>query len=121
MAPCFNNLRLVSTFMLTQRKRNVFVVRINTALWGQLSVNKPWCWQGDGGQEWTIRASAGDLQGYITRRGALGCSASKWGLGVFHSILGNDLHYEASEHFTRVPERVVVVRGTVLQLSQNET
>lgn len=69
MAPCFNNLRLISTFRLTQRKRNVFVVRINTALWGQLSVNKPWCWQSDGGQEWTIRASAGDLQGYITRRG----------------------------------------------------
>lgn len=41
--------------------------------------------------------------------GALGGSASKWGLGVFRSILGNDLHYEASEHFTRVPERVVVV------------
>lgn len=55
--------------------------------------------------------------------GALGGSASKWGLGVFHSILGNDLHYEASEHFTRVPERVVVlwVGGrSVLQLSQNE-
>lgn len=69
MAPCFNNLRLVSTFRLTQRRRNVFVVRINTALWGQLSVNKPWCWQSDVGQEWTIRASAGDLQGYITRQG----------------------------------------------------
>lgn len=69
MAPRFNNLRLVSTFRLTQRKRNVFVVRINTALWGQLSVNKRCCWRGDGGQEWTIRASAGDLQGYITRRG----------------------------------------------------
>lgn len=40
--------------------------------------------------------------------GALGGSASKWGLGVFHSILGNDLHYEASKHFTRVPERVLV-------------
>lgn len=58
--------------------------------------------------------------------GALGGSASKWGLGVFHSILGNDLHYEASEHFTRVPERVVVVvfwvgGRSVLQLSQNET
>lgn len=41
--------------------------------------------------------------------GALGGSASKWGLGVFHGILGNDLHYEASEHFTRVPERAAVV------------
>lgn len=69
MAPCFNNLRLVSTFWLTQRKRNVFVVRINSVLWGQLSVNKPLCWQGDGSQEWTIRVSAGDLQGYITRQG----------------------------------------------------
>lgn len=69
MAPCFNNLLLVSTFSMTQRKRNAFVVRINIALWGQLSVNKACCWQGDGGQEWTIRVSAGDLQGYITRRG----------------------------------------------------
>lgn len=51
--------------------------------------------------------------------GARGGSQSKWGLGVFHSILDNDLHYEASEHFTRVPERVVV--GAVLELSQNET
>lgn len=87
MAPCFNNLQLVRTFRLTQRKRNVFVVRINTALWGQLRVNKPWCWQSDGGQEWTIRASAGDLQGYITRwglweaqhlSGDLGSSAAFW-------------------------------------------
>lgn len=69
MAPCFNNLLLVSTFSMTQRKRNAFVVCINIALWGQLSVNKACCWQGDGGQEWTIRVSAGDLQGYITRRG----------------------------------------------------
>lgn len=39
----------------------------------------------------------------------MGVSASKWGLGVFHSILGNDLHYEASEHFMRGPERVAVM------------
>jgi len=51
--------------------------------------------------------------------GAEGGSESKWGLGVFHSILGNDLHYEASEHFTRAPERAVV--GAVLWLGQNET
>lgn len=51
--------------------------------------------------------------------GAQGGTESKWGLGVFHSIPDNDLHYEASEHFTRVPERVVV--GAVLELSQNET
>lgn len=69
MALCFNNLRLVSTFRLTQRRGNIFVVRINTALWGQLNVNKPCCSQDDGRQEWTIRASAGDLQGYITRQG----------------------------------------------------
>lgn len=43
--------------------------------------------------------------------GALGGSASKWGPGVFNSILGNDLHYEASEHFTRVPERVVAAEA----------
>lgn len=57
--------------------------------------------------------------------GALGGFASKWGLGVFHSILGNDLYYEASEHFMRVPERAVVVvveaAGADLQLSQNKT
>lgn len=41
--------------------------------------------------------------------GAAGVLASKWGLGVFHSILGNDLHYEASEHFMRVPEGVAVM------------
>lgn len=66
------------------------------------------------------RASAG----IHNTAGALGGFASKWGLGVFHSILGNDLYYEASEHFTRVPERVMVmevVAGAVLQLSQNET
>lgn len=41
--------------------------------------------------------------------GATGVVASKWGLGVFRSILGNDLHYEASEHFMRAPERVAVM------------
>lgn len=41
--------------------------------------------------------------------GAMGVSASKWGLGVFHSILGNDRHYEAPEHFMRAPERVAVM------------
>lgn len=34
------------------------------------------------------------------------------GRGVFHSILGNDLHYEASEHFMRAPERPAVTAET---------
>lgn len=41
--------------------------------------------------------------------GAAGVLVSKWGLGVFHSIPGNDLHYEASEHFMRVPKGVAVM------------
>lgn len=63
----------------------------------------------------------GGSTGIHNTAGALGGSASKWGLGVFHSILGNDLHYEASKHFTRVPERTAAAVGAALQLSQNET
>lgn len=62
-----------------------------------------------------IRAPGGVLGGYITQAGGrvMGVLASvgdpKWGLGVLHRILGNDLHYEASEHFMRAPERVAVM------------
>lgn len=62
----------------------------------------------------------GGSAGIHNTAGALGGSASKWGLGVFRGILGNDLHYEASEHFTRVPGRVAAAAaavGAVLQLS----
>lgn len=46
----------------------------------------------------------------------MGVLASKWGLGVSHSILGNDLHYEASEHFMSIGDG-----GDVLLDVQNET
>lgn len=56
--------------------------------------------------------------------GARSSAGSKWELGVFCSILGNDLHYEPSEHFMRVPERAVVGvggGGAAPELSQNKT
>lgn len=59
-----------------------------------------------------VRASGGVLRGYSTQvlgGGAIGVLASKWGLGVSHSMVGNDLHYEASGHFMRAPWRAVVV------------
>lgn len=66
LSPCFNNFCFQSTFMLTLRKRNIFVIRIRTAFRWQLCVNKACCRQSDSRRQWTIRVSAGDLQGDIT-------------------------------------------------------
>lgn len=54
-----------------------------------------------------IRAPGGVLGGYITQAGGrvMGVLASVGSV----RILGNDLHYEASEHFMRAPERVAVM------------
>lgn len=72
---------------------------INTATWRQPGVNKPWT-----DNQSVCRGSAG-----MHNTATVGGSASKWGLGVFCGIVGNDLHYEAWGHFTRLPERLVVV------------
>lgn len=63
-------------------------------------------------------ATAGGIRGDQTseeiRRGG---SASQWGLGVVHSILGNDGHYEAPEHFMRAPERAAAVMAAMFSFS----
>lgn len=63
------------------------------------------------GNKMDNQSAGGGSAGIHNTAGALGGSAFKWGPGVFRGIQGNDLHYEASEHFKRVPERVVATGG----------
>lgn len=94
------------------------IAHVITILWGPLSAINSAAHEARGGKNGQS-VSTEDLQGDITCRGHAGSSESKWELGVFQTILVNDLYYEASEIFSRAFKSTMV--GAVLKLRQNNT
>lgn len=95
MARCFDNLGLASTFRLTQRQKEASLpCRLRPPCGGNSVSINPGAGRATAGRNGLSERLLGSA-GIHNTAGALGGSASKWGLGVFTSILGNDLHYEA--------------------------